>query len=114
MSSGLEADLRVALEKDQFELHYQPQVDLETGRLTGTEALIRWRRPGSGDSSDSHLVSPDDFIPVAEDTGLIIPIGHWVVKEACRQAKSWQEDGISASDDVGEYLRSGVSTAGSG
>jgi len=87
----LEADLRVALEKDQFELHYQPQVDLETGRLTGTEALIRWRRPGSG--SDSHVVSPDDFIPVAEDTGLIIPIGHWVVKEACRQAKLWQEEG---------------------
>jgi len=89
----LEADLRVALEKDQFELHYQPQVDLETGRLTGTEALIRWRRPGSGDGSDSHVVSPDDFIPVAEDTGLIIPIGHWVVKEACRQAKLWQEAG---------------------
>ena len=89
----LEADLRVALEKDQFELHYQPQVDLETGRLTGTEALIRWRRPGSGDGSDSQVVSPDDFIPVAEDTGLIIPIGHWVVKEACRQAKLWQEEG---------------------
>ena len=89
----LEADLRVALEKDQFELHYQPQVDLETGRLTGIEALIRWRRPGSGDGSDSQVVSPDDFIPVAEDTGLIIPIGHWVVKEACRQAKLWQEEG---------------------
>ncbi len=89
----IETDLRVALEKDQFELYYQPQVDLETGRLTGTEALIRWRRPGSGDGSDSHVVSPDDFIPVAEDTGLIIPIGHWVVKEACRQAKLWQEEG---------------------
>jgi diguanylate cyclase (GGDEF)-like protein len=89
----LEADLRVALEKDEFELHYQPQVDLETGRLTGTEALIRWRRPGSGNGSDSHMVSPDDFIPIAEDTGLIIPIGHWVVKEACRQAKFWQEEG---------------------
>ena len=89
----LEADLRVALEKDQFELYYQPQVDLETGRLTGIEALIRWRRPGSGDGSDSQVVSPDDFIPVAEDTGLIIPIGHWVVKEACRQAKLWQEEG---------------------
>ena len=89
----LEVDLRVALEKDQFELHYQPQVDLETGRLTGIEALIRWRRPGSGDGSDSQVVSPDDFIPVAEDTGLIIPIGHWVVKEACRQAKLWQEEG---------------------
>jgi EAL domain-containing protein (putative c-di-GMP-specific phosphodiesterase class I) len=83
----------MALEKDQFELYYQPQVDLETGRLTGTEALIRWRRPVSGDGSDSHLVSPDDFIPVAEDTGLIIPIGHWVVKEACRQAKLWQVAG---------------------
>ena len=83
----------MALEKDQFELHYQPQVDLETGRLTGIEALIRWRRPGSGDGSDSQVVSPDDFIPVAEDTGLIIPIGHWVVKEACRQAKLWQEEG---------------------
>jgi len=89
----LEADLRVALEKDQFELHYQPQVDLETGRLTGTEALIRWRRPDSGDGLNSHVISPDDFIPVAEDAGLIIPIGRWVVKEACRQAKSWQEEG---------------------
>jgi len=89
----LEADLRVALEQDQFELYYQPQVDLETGRLTGTEALIRWWRPGNGDGSESHAVSPVDFIPVAEDTGLIIPIGHWVVKEACRQAKFWQEEG---------------------
>ena len=89
----LEADLRMALEKDQFELYYQPQVDLETGRLTGTEALIRWRRPGTDDGSDSQMVSPDDFIPVAEDTGLIIPIGHWVVKEACRQAKAWQQQG---------------------
>jgi len=91
----LEADLRVAFEMDQFELHYQPQIDLETGRLTGTEALIRWRRPGRGDGSDSHMVFPDEFIPVAEDTGLIIPIGQWVVKEACRQAKIWQEEGYS-------------------
>ena len=89
----LEADLREALVKDQFELHYQSQVDLETGRLIGTEALIRWRRPGIDDGSDSQMVSPDDFIPVAEDTGLIIPIGHWVVKEACRQAKAWQQQG---------------------
>ena len=89
----LEADLREALVKDQFELHYQAQVNLETGRLIGTEALIRWRRPGTDDGSDSQMVSPDDFIPIAEDTGLIIPIGHWVVKEACRQAKAWQQQG---------------------
>ena len=89
----LEADLRVAIEKNQFQLYYQPQVDLETGRLTGTEALIRWQRPDRADSSELHTVSPMDFIPVAEESGLIIPIGHWVLKEACRQAKLWQEEG---------------------
>ena len=89
----LEADLRVAIEKNQFQLYYQPQVDLETGRLTGTEALIRWQRPDRADSSEFHTVSPMDFIPVAEESGLIIPIGHWVLKEACRQAKLWQEEG---------------------
>ena len=89
----LEADLRVAIEKNQFQLYYQPQVDLETGRLTGTEALIRWQRPDRADSSELHTVSPVDFIPVAEESGLIIPIGHWVLKEACRQAKLWQEEG---------------------
>jgi len=89
----LEADLRVAIEKNQFQLYYQPQVDLETGRLTGTEALIRWQRPDRVDSSELHTVSPMDFIPVAEESGLIIPIGHWVLKEACRQAKLWQEEG---------------------
>ncbi|MEA3057627.1 MAG: hypothetical protein QOF34_442 [Sphingomonadales bacterium] len=81
----LESDLRVAIDRGEFELHYQPLFDLEQNRICSFEALIRWHHPTRG------LVSPADFIPVAEDTGLIVPIGAWVVREACAQAAHWPE-----------------------
>jgi diguanylate cyclase (GGDEF)-like protein len=84
----MEFDLRRALEENQFLLHYQPQVDLKTGRMTGAEALIRWLHPERG------LVSPAQFITVAEERGLIISIGEWVLREACRQNKEWQRKGL--------------------
>lgn len=79
----LESDLRLALERDEFELHYQPLFDLEHNRICSFEALLRWNHPKRG------LISPADFVPVAEDTGLIVPIGAWVIREACAQAASW-------------------------
>ena len=81
----VESDLRLALERGEFELHYQPLFDLEQNRICSFEALIRWNHPQRG------LVSPIDFIPVAEDTGLIVPIGAWVIREACAQAARWPE-----------------------
>jgi diguanylate cyclase (GGDEF)-like protein/PAS domain S-box-containing protein len=83
----LDSDLREAIAKGQFVLHYQPQIALKSGRVTGAEALLRWQRPGHG------LVGPREFLARAEENGLIIPINEWVLREACCQAKSWQRRG---------------------
>src|SRR5439155_20016887 len=79
-----ETRLRGALEHGEFTLHYQPLVDLASGRVDAAEALLRWPQ------ADGRTVSPADFIPVAEDTGLIVPLGEWVLREACKQAQAWQ------------------------
>ncbi len=84
LRSALAMELRHAVERDELELHYQPQYDVATGDLFGFEALVRWNHPTRG------MVSPINFIPIAESTGLIIPIGEWVLKHACREAASWE------------------------
>ena len=80
-----ENDLRAALETGELHLHYQPQLDLKTGTIIGAEALMRWNRPGHGPQS------PGDFIPVAEETGLIVPMGAWLLIQACREAATWPQ-----------------------
>jgi diguanylate cyclase (GGDEF)-like protein/PAS domain S-box-containing protein len=88
---SIEESLRRALERKEFSLHYQPKVKLATGEITGAEALIRWTHPTRGP------VSPANFIPVAEDCGLILPIGQWVLREACKQARTWLDAGLPLS-----------------
>ncbi len=85
---SLEAQLQQALVKDEFQMHYQPTVDIETGKLEGAEALIRWIHPERG------TIMPDDFIWLAEETGFILEIGEWVLRQACRQTRKWVESGV--------------------
>lgn len=95
----IESGLRLALQRREFVLHYQPKLDLTNGKVVGVEALVRWNRPDHG------LVYPSDFIPVAEDCGLIVPLSQWVLQEACQQACRWQADGMRPL-----YLSVNVST----
>ncbi|MGY4800306.1 two-component system response regulator [Teichococcus aerofrigidensis] len=114
----VERDLRLGLERDEFVLHYQPQISLRTHRIVGAEALLRWRRGGGA------LVSPGVFLPVAEETGLIGPINEWVLREACRQAAAWARAGrplrigVNLSpiqfrrQDVGQIVRRALAETG--
>lgn len=107
--NALVAELRVALEQEQFELHYQPQFSLEDDTLTGVEALVRWRHPQAG------LQAPGRFIEVAEDSGLIVPIGDWVLRTAARQLAAWHRDGlavpyVAVNLSPVQFLQSGLTT----
>lgn len=97
---ALEADMRAAIGHGGFELYYQPQADIESGRILAVEALIRWRHPVFG------LLPPDEFIPLAEETGLIVPLTHWVLDEAIRQLGVWSRAGIALTVAVNVSMRS--------
>ena len=86
---SMENDLHKAIQQDQFILYYQPQIETETGKIIGAEALVRWIHPKLG------FLNPGEFISLAEETGLIISLGEWVLQEACRQNKEWQRKGLS-------------------
>ncbi len=85
---AMEADIRRAIEENQFRIHYQPQINTETGEVVAVEALVRWQHPHLG------LISPQDFIPLSEDTGLILRLGEWILREACLQNSKWQAAGL--------------------
>src|SRR5713101_7130279 len=110
---AIEEDLRLALERHQFALHYQPKINLKTGAITGAEALLRWMHP------TGRLISRSEFIPIAEDCGLILPIGAWVLREACGQARAFADAGrpattmavnVSATEFRNENFLEGVFT----
>ena len=102
----LENGLRGALGRREFRLHYQPQVDLHTGVIVGMEALLRWQHPRRG------LVGPAEFVPLAEETGLIVPIGAWVLRTACGQLSAWHRAGYPGGAGGGELLGAAVSGRG--
>lgn len=83
----LQSQLRSGIENHEFEVYYQPQVDVKTEKVKGFEALVRWKHPARG------MLLPDSFLPIAEETGLIVPIGRWVMETACKQLKKWQDMG---------------------
>ena len=85
---SVEGSLRFALERNEFLMHYQPKIDLKTGKITGVEALIRWLHPDRG------LIGPRQFISIAQDCGLMLPMGQWALRESCRQAQAWQNAGL--------------------
>ncbi|MDB5792151.1 MAG: diguanylate cyclase [Massilia sp.] len=93
----LESNLRQALANGEFEPFYQPIMDIATGRVHALEVLLRWRKPGNGAGPDgAALVLPDDFIPVLEENGMIVPVGEWVIRRACEQSMAWQREGLPA------------------
>jgi diguanylate cyclase (GGDEF)-like protein len=100
---ALERDLRRAVDEEQFELHYQPQIDLRTGSVTGVEALLRWRHPTRG------LVSPANFVPLAEETGLIMTIGEWALRRACTEARGWATLQLGVNLSPAQFRNPGLS-----